>query len=650
MGISRSNASFPPRKVFLPSAACHSPGVSDDRPFAPLSEDDIEDFAPEGIEDEPAVFEAAPRPHYASLDEALHAVFGFSALRGVQGQVVARVMAAQSTLAVMPTGAGKSLTYQLPAVMLEGTCVVISPLIALMHDQLRSARANGIRAAALTSADSDRDATIAAFRAGALDLLYVAPERASQPHFRDLLSAGRITLFAIDEAHCVSEWGHDFRPDYRLLRPLMDAFPAVPRLALTATADAHTRADILAQLGIPPDGLIVAGFDRPNIRYTVTPRDGIASQLAALLREQPGPGIVYAQTRAQVERLAESLGRGGRAVRPYHAGLPPEVRAENQAAFVASEDMVMVATVAFGMGIDKPDVRFVAHAGLPKSIESYYQETGRAGRDGDPSVAVLFWGADDFARARMRLGEVEETRWAGEKARLDALAGLVETPHCRRAVLLRHFGEDPPETCGNCDNCLEAPGTLDATETAQKLLSAVYRTGQSYGLGHLVKVLTGVADERVTSRRHDQLSVFGIIAESEASLLRPLARALEARGALVGTEHGGLALDGDARAILKGEKRVEIVVPPVKARRARRGERGGANPVGDPLFEALRALRRELAQEAGVPPYVIFHDSVLREMAASRPASLAELGRVSGVGERKLDAYGDRFLEVLRNS
>ncbi len=583
--------------------------------------------------------------------DTLHATFGFSAFRGVQDQVVERVLAGKSTLAVMPTGAGKSLTYQLPAVALEGTCVVVSPLIALMHDQLRSAAANGIRAASLTSADSEeaREATIDAFRAGKLDLLYVAPERASQAHFRKLLSKAQINLFAIDEAHCVSEWGHDFRPDYRLLRPLLDQFPVVPRLALTATADSHTRADILAQLGIPEDGLIVAGFDRPNIRYVVRHRENPVRQIAALMAQQPGPGIVYAPTRRKVEDIAEKLAAAtGRPVLPYHAGLDPKVRSANQAAFVASEDMVIVATVAFGMGIDKPDVRFVVHAGVPKSIESYYQETGRAGRDGDASMALMLWAADDFARARQRLSEVEEHRRANERVRLDALALLVETAGCRRALLLRHFGEDPPQHCGSCDNCLEAPGVVDATQLAQKLLSAAYRTGQAFGFGHLEKVLTGQGDERISQRGHDQLSVFGIVGAEEVHLLRPLARALQARGSLIPTEHGGLALGGDARDILKGDIPVLIALAAKPEKRSRKNASGAANPLGDPLFDALRELRREIAQTAGVPPYVVFHDSTLREMTALRPAALGALGEITGVGTRKLEAHGEAFLAVIR--
>jgi ATP-dependent DNA helicase RecQ len=588
----------------------------------------------------------------AALLDQLHTTFGFTAFRGVQEQVLARVMAGQSTLAIMPTGAGKSLTYQLPAVMLEGTCVVVSPLIALMHDQLRAATANGISAATLTSADSDRAETIERFRSGTLDLLYVAPERASQPYFREMLACAPISLFAIDEAHCVSEWGHDFRPDYRLLRPLLDSFAHVPRLALTATADRHTRADVLTQLGIGEDGLIVAGFDRPNIRYAIRHRDTLLQQVRTLMAEQPGPGIIYAPTRKKVEDLAEKLAAStGRRVLPYHAGLDPQVRSANQSAFVASEDMVMVATVAFGMGIDKPDVRFVAHAGIPKSIEGYYQETGRAGRDGDPAVALMLWAADDFARARMRLAEVEEARLPGERTRLDALAALVETGACRRAVLLRHFGEDPPQTCGNCDNCLDAPRIVDATELARKLLSAVYRTGQTYGFGHVEKVLLGQADERVIARGHDRLSVFGLVGADEAPLLKPLVRALQARGSLVPTEHGGLALGGNARDVLKGEAAVLLALQPRRERtsgRSGRRERSEINPVGDPLFEALRELRRSLAAEAGVPPYVVFHDATLREMATARPASLAALGEVGGVGARKLAAYGEAFLAAIR--
>ncbi|MEO7248488.1 MAG: DNA helicase RecQ [Novosphingobium sp.] len=585
----------------------------------------------------------------ADLLPPLHSTFGFSSFRGVQEAVVRRVLAGESLLAVMPTGAGKSLTFQLPATLMPGTCVVVSPLIALMHDQLRSAQANGIAAASLTSADVDREATIERFRAGELDLLYVAPERASQPHFRDLLGAGQVSLFAIDEAHCVSEWGHDFRPDYRLLRPLMDMFPSAPRLALTATADERTRGDVLTQLGIPETGLIVAGFDRPNIRYIIQHRQSGFHQLRDLLKTQPGPGIIYAQTRRKVDELAERLAQAtGRPVVPYHAGLPPEVRSANQAAFVASENMVVVATVAFGMGIDKPDVRFVAHAGVPKSIESYYQETGRAGRDGDDAVAMMFWAGGDFALARHRIDELEEHRRQGERTRLDALAMLVETGTCRREVLLRHFGEDPPTACGNCDNCLDAPGVTDATVIAQKLLSAAFRTGQLFGLGHLEKVLTGASDDRVVERGHDQLSVFGIASEDEARLIKPVARALQARGSLVANEHGGLALAGDARAILKGEVSLQVVLPPLRERRRKRDRSAAVNPVGNPLFDALRTLRRELAEAQGVPPYVIFHDATLREIAETRPSSLSEMGGISGVGDRKLEAWGQAFLNVVR--
>jgi ATP-dependent DNA helicase RecQ len=581
----------------------------------------------------------APSP---TPSDVLHRIFGFPEFRGQQEQVVSRVLAGQRTLAIMPTGAGKSLCYQLPAVIMDGTCIVISPLIALMHDQMRAADAVGIRAATLTSADDNRAETISRFRAGELDLLYVAPERASGQEFRNLLRETKIALFAIDEAHCVSEWGHDFRPDYRLLRPLLDDFADVPRLALTATADTHTRDDIAEQLGIPRDGVMVAGFDRPNIRYAAeaAPNSGIA----ALVKSLPGAGIVYAQTRDRTEKIAAQIAETGRKALYYHAGMEPQTRARAQAEFVSSEDMVMVATVAFGMGIDKPDVRFVVHAGLPKSIESYYQESGRAGRDGDPAVAHMLWSAGDFTRARMRLSELAPERREAELARVAALSYLVETAGCRRAVLLRYFGESPPESCGNCDNCLNAPDVHDATELSRKLLSAAYRTGQTFGMGHLEKVLTGSKDDRITQLGHDQLSVFGIVSKAEAAMLKPLSRALQARGAMVANEHGGLKLAGDARAIMRGDQNIQIaIVKPDTKRRAGRPD----NPIGNPLFEALRAKRRALAEDVGVPPYVIFHDATLREMALTKPTNIHALGRISGVGARKLEAYGEDFLSVI---
>ena len=579
----------------------------------------------------------------------LRRTFGFASFRGVQEEVIGRVMAGRHTLAVMPTGAGKSLCYQVPALALEGTALVVSPLIALMHDQIRAADAFGIKAASLTSADENRGETMRRLRAGELDLLYVAPERATGEAFRSLVRETRLSLVAIDEAHCVSEWGHDFRPDYRLLRPLLDSVPGVPRLALTATADRQTRGDILVQLGIDEDGLILAGFDRPNIRYHIRPRDGVSAQVKALLDEQKGPGIVYVPSRDKADKLAVQLGAAGRPVLPYHAGLDAPVRARNQAAFVRSEEMVMVATIAFGMGIDKPDVRFVAHAGLPKSIEAFYQETGRAGRDGEPAEAWLFWGAEDFARARRRIEtEVPEDRRAGERQRLNALAALVEAGTCRRAILLRHFGEEPPEACGNCDKCLAPPASVDATETARKLLSAAFRTEMRFGVQHLADVLAGRENDRIFGFGHHRLSVFGIAGEEELALIKPVARALLARDALRADGYGGLSFGPGARAILKGEQKVELVLPPKRARRRRTRDEGAWAEADDPLFEALRGRRRELAAAASVPPYVIFHDSTLREMAAAKPASLQALAQVSGVGAAKLERYGAAFLEVVR--
>ena len=575
----------------------------------------------------------------------LQSVFGFHGFRGVQEQVVDRVMAGEHTLAVMPTGAGKSLCYQLPALARDGTALVISPLIALMHDQIRSADAVGIHAGSLTSVDSANAETTRRLREGKLDLLYVAPERATTGAFRRLLAEIPLALIAIDEAHCVSEWGHDFRPDYRQLRSLLDEHSKVPRLALTATADHRTRSDILVQLGIPDDGLIVAGFDRPNIRYHVEPARGLGAQLKELVARQPGPGIIYATSRDKAEKIAEAIAATGRPALPYHAGLDPAVRARNQAAFVASEEMVMAATIAFGMGIDKPDVRFVAHAGVPKSIEAYYQETGRAGRDGDPAEAWMFWSAGDFATARKRMEEIPPERRQGERERLNALAALVETPACRRAILLRHFGEGPPERCGNCDNCLSPPTMVDATEAARKFLSAVFRTEMRFGAGHLIEVLAGNDNEKVRRFGHHNLSVFGIASEDELAVMQPVARALVARDALRADPYGGLSFGPAAKPILKGEEALKIALPPPRKRRSRGRSYDGP---ADPLFDALRDARRQLAEEAAVPAYVIFHDSTLREIAAARPRSLDELASVNGVGTSKLAKYGAAMLEAVR--
>ena len=583
-------------------------------------------------------------------DEVLHQVFGFPAFRGLQGGIIADVCAGRDVLAIMPTGAGKSLCYQVPALVRPGCAIVVSPLIALMSDQVRALKAYGVRAAALNSLSDDSDATVGALRDGELDLLFVAPERASQPGFQAMVRRVEVALVAIDEAHCVSQWGHDFRPEYRQLRAFCDQLPGVPRVALTATADKTTRLDILDQLGIAPERMVIAGFDRPNIRYEVAAKTSAMRQLTTFLYTQRGnSGIVYAPTRAITDRVAETLAKAGVDALPYHAGLDPHVRSRNQEAFVAADGMVMVATVAFGMGIDKPDVRFVAHLGLPKSIEAYYQETGRAGRDGDPAVAHLLYGAEDIARARQFIAanDASPERKAAETARLNALIAFCETTTCRRAPLLTYFGEPAPPPCGNCDTCLHPPALADATEAARKLLSAVYRTGQRFGVGHLVDVLRGNSGEKVRKFGHESLSVFGIGRDVGAASWQALARQLEASEALVrDPEHGGLILGPAARPILKGEANIALREIADAPRRSR--DRRGTDAPDDPLFEALRRVRRDLAAASGVPPYVVFHDATLRAMAAERPATLSDLGRVSGVGARKLEAYGAAFLEVLQ--
>ena len=587
--------------------------------------------------------------------DVLHTVFGFPGFRGEQGRIVREVCAGEDVLAVMPTGAGKSLCYQVPALCREGTGIVVSPLIALMHDQVRALTAFGVRAAALTSQEDwgAQQDIIAQLRAGKLDLMYITPERATGESFARLLDEITVALIAIDEAHCVSQWGHDFRPEYRQLRRVVDALPGVPRVALTATADTATRADILAQLGIAPERLVLAGFDRPNIRYEVRARDAGKRQLDDFMATQRGQsGIIYAGRRDQVDKVAAQLARSGVDALPYHAGLDAAARRQNQAAFVRGEDTVMVATVAFGMGIDKPDVRFVAHLGLPKSIEAYYQETGRAGRDGEPAVAHMLYGAGDIAQARAFIAgsDAGEERRQADLARLTALVGFAEATGCRRAPLLRYFGETPGARCGNCDNCLEPPLTRRMTEPARKLLSAVYRTGQLYGIAHLTDVLAGRATARVSAQGHDKLSVFGVGGDVGVGDWRALTRKLVADDALiVDAEHGGLMLGPAARPILKGEADVDMRHDtPRTGRRPRDGTPAASVPPADAaLFEALRSVRRELAAEKGLPPYVIFHDSTLRAVAAARPRTLAALGELPGVGQAKLAAYGQAFLVVV---
>jgi len=556
----------------------------------------------------------------------------------------------------MPTGGGKSLCYQIPALVRDGTGVVISPLIALMQDQVSALREAGVRAGFLNSTLSIDEARQIEWELlqGELDLLYIAPERLIQPRTLSLLQAAKLSLFAIDEAHCVAQWGHDFRSDYLKLNILREQFPDTPRIALTATADVRTREEIIARLSLESASQFIAGFDRPNIQYRIQQKDKPKQQLLRFLRDEHAghAGIVYCLSRNKVEDTATWLSGEGFNALPYHAGLPAAVRAHNQQRFLREDAIIMVATIAFGMGIDKPDVRFVTHLDLPKSIEAYYQETGRAGRDGEPATALLLYGFDDVVKLRqmMTSSEGSDEFKRHEQQRLNAMLGLCEITTCRRQTLLRYFGDVLPQPCGNCDNCITPPQTWEATEAVQMALSCVYRTGQRFGANHVIDVLRGSKNERVLSLKHDELTTFGIGQRFGADEWRSIFRQLVARGLLdVDAEgFGSLLLAPTCRAILRGEEAVYLrrdikpVGASVSSRRAT-----SVDPADVDLWNALRACRKRLAEEHGVPPYVIFHDATLREMLEKRPTTARDLLSISGVGESKLERFGDSFIEVI---
>jgi ATP-dependent DNA helicase RecQ len=598
----------------------------------------------------------------SSLD-TLQQVFGYDSFRGDQHTIIEHVVQGGDALVLMPTGGGKSLCYQIPALVRPGTGVVISPLIALMQDQVDALLELGVRAAYLNSSQDWRTSREVEqqFQAGQLDLLYIAPERLLTDRCLELLSSGRISLFAIDEAHCVSQWGHDFRPEYLGLSILHERWPDVPRLALTATATTTTRREIAERLDLSEAPHFVASFDRPNIRYRIVEKNEVRKQLLAFIRaEHEGDcGIVYCLSRARVDETAAFLADNGIPALPYHAGLNANVRAANQARFLREEGMVMVATIAFGMGVNKPDVRFVAHIDLPKSVEGYYQETGRAGRDGLPATAWLAYGLQDVVQQRRMIndsaGDESFRRRLG--AQLDAMLGLCETVSCRRQRLLAYF-EQSITPCGNCDTCLEPPQAWDGTVAAQKILSAVYRLwrerGQRFGAGHLIDILRGKPTDRVKQYEHETLSVYGVGADLSEQAWRGVLRQLLAQS-LLAVDHEGygtLALTDASRAVLKGSHTLMLRREPEKpARNSRsasssRSKEGeiALEPKAQQCFESLRAWRSEVARSNGVPAYVIFHDATLREIAMKRPQSLDELAHISGVGARKREAYGEELL------
>ncbi len=592
--------------------------------------------------------------------QLLRDIFGYTGFRGRQREVIDAALAGRDALVLMPTGGGKSLCYQIPALIREGTGVVVSPLIALMEDQVGALQELGIDAAYLNSTltgDEQRD-VIARLRSGMLDLLYIAPERLMQPYVLSLLGDVKLSLIAIDEAHCVSQWGHDFRPEYLALDQLKHALRGVPRMALTATATPPTRDEISERLALDSPAVFVAGFDRPNIRYSVRPKAEQKRQLLKFLEGHRGEsGIVYCLSRKRVEQTAAWLSGQGFDALPYHAGLDASIRSEHQRRFVMDDAVVIVATIAFGMGIDKPDVRFVAHLDLPKSIESYYQETGRAGRDGEPADAWMVYGLADVVQLRQLVegSESGEARKRHERQKLDALLGWCEVTACRRRPLLKYFGDELDTDCGNCDNCLAPPETWDGTEAARKLMSAVYRTGQTFGAVHVVDVLLGNATDKVTRNGHDRLSVFDIGNELSASAWRSVIRQLVVQGYLrVDPErYGALTLTEASRPLLRGEIEVRLRTDPKettvrKKSRAATTTAESLNAADHALWDALRECRRQIASEHDVPPYVIFHDATLLQIVEFKPTTEHELLALNGVGKMKLDRYGEDFLAVVR--